>query len=1654
MRRNHKNKLRLSILLCVLLIGPLFINIKAYAYIDTYEPNIKKMNSWISPSPESFYTIESFALSDYLHYNNWKVEVDGAIKGEMTLMRPVSDSSAGRTFAHPSQLKEWGKIFNGNPDYVEERLNSILTRIVHNVTGEPIYRAYSRDIASASGALLSIRGTGESDSYGNQYGIVEVKTTPFPKASISAPKSVSAGKEFIVKISGEEFEPSSTDMISYNVSADSTSLHSGVKYVNKISDKEIAVVIDSPGTRTLNLVITDKVQRSTKVSTVINVVDPDSPPVDPEPPPAKDNEPPVASLYTEPKIYWVEQAEFLDNSYDTDGEIVFSEISVDGEVSGASKKFSRVTEPEEHTASIYVVDNVGASDEDEKSFTVLPTTPTAEVQIEGTLKENRRVLLDATYSDKKSPIDVAPIDYSKTKWSIEPVTPGINPSGIKIRTSGDKSKRELLLREAGTYKLSTTVTNVFGEESKPFEKEFKIVKDEKPINQFTVSTAKAIRDKNQSKIASIELKDTSYSPDEDIIKQRIYYVEYDTNNDGFFGTPEDGGRKVISNGNKQEITYQTDKVGNYRFSMEIVEDFGQPTLKEFIDDSHYRRDISEMLDSSGKVSTYQNPLNFNLRDKDKSVEVINVAPIIDFGVRRNNKIDLILNFGGMDVATLEHKTGSSGLSDGAYYDHYYYSLDETDKNTLSSLASTMEANLLQKGIDANVIIDNSYYHQEDTDGEGIRNIADWGYVDRGSYSYSSYSGTSPYSGSWEVISSSSEPIIGVTWCYLDNRPSGGQLHSHPPPCTDNSNAEYGEVGTQYYADLRKWYSNYQYEIVGRHNSGINSTEKIDTTDFTKSFVDQTYRPDAQRIYMRMDNTPWSWSSDATKVFTMIDKAKQENVYFWNKAAILNKFNAETLISGNNGLGKYDIYDTAYLYANVKDVENYITNKYMIEENPESMTIVLGDEVDYTTKYSDHEDDPELKREWKFNHDPTQINGRVIDNQPAGPIPQNNLYINSPLQFTEVGTYKVQLRAKDNPVYDSDIRFNNYQKWSDEEVQREYTINVHRRPIADFTYTVDPTTLGLTLDPAPSYDPDHETNRADKGIIEYTWVSYTVDGNEVSGPPPSTLEVNKDYDVTLRVKDIDGAYGVVTKRISTQGFNIKPVAKFDVSNLVLTDQPLNIVDRSYDPNGDPLTDYEITVRESGNSTILRTLSSFPSNFDEMGLGTGTYTIGLTVKDIPKVPPQLQSDLFERQINVVKNDPPVSKFSLSPNPILDNRRADYKDESYDPNNHPLINYSWTIEQLDANGVILKSWNTGSPPKDFSLYGVGKYRITQTIFDNPPYPLPSLKGESSIIVNVAKGPRNPYPNFDFTPVSPVAGEKIQLNPDSSYDEDGEVIRWEWKITDPSGNISTSTSEYPSIVNAREGQYTVSLHVYDNDNLKSVNPKVQTISVDTKPPNIPPVAKFTWDPYSPFVGEEIELNPDSSFDLDGEIVSYRWYFRNGGTIKSSTERYPSLLMDKDFYDVRLYVRDDSGEEATILQRVNANIAKLDSLVTHTPEWSEKWVNKGFDKDVNTFYAGEKFVINLKSSPAAFVWGEVDFGGSVGKIDIPKTNFKLVSTSQYEYVWSVELWKEEFNTIPEGEYMFNFHSMHPVNSPYVQANDSYIIEIVDNTGLNFHRRY
>ncbi|GLY11992.1 hypothetical protein [Pseudobacillus badius] len=278
-----KNKVILLLFILFFLFQPIT---QTEAAISAYEPNIP-LGNWKSPAFSQLFVIDGSSESNFIHTEDWKVEVDGRFAGNMMLMRPKTNNAMGLTFVHKNMLRQWGEAFNGNPAYVERETQPRNIESIHYST--TYQRYYSRDIARRSGAHIpTIQGSGEYTKWGHQIGIVKIKTTPFPKPNITGPATVKKGETVTYTISGEEFSPYE-DWIKWKFNEGGTRLDDGQVYNNTFS-KSVKVKFDNCGTKTLKLYVTDEVEREKSTTKTVKVEGCEndgggSTPVDPNPDP-------------------------------------------------------------------------------------------------------------------------------------------------------------------------------------------------------------------------------------------------------------------------------------------------------------------------------------------------------------------------------------------------------------------------------------------------------------------------------------------------------------------------------------------------------------------------------------------------------------------------------------------------------------------------------------------------------------------------------------------------------------------------------------------------------------------------------------------------------------------------------------------------------------------------------------------------------------------------------------------------------------------------------------------------------------------------------------------------------------------------------------------------------------------------------------------------------------------------------------------------------------------------------------------------------------------------------------------------------------------------------------------------------------------------
>jgi uncharacterized protein YceK len=156
-------------------------------------------------------------------------------------------------------------------------------------------------------------------------------------------------------------------------------------------------------------------------------------------------------------------------------------------------------------------------------------------------------------------------------------------------------------------------------------------------------------------------------------------------------------------------------------------------------------------------------------------------------------------------------------------------------------------------------------------------------------------------------------------------------------------------------------------------------------------------------------------------------------------------------------------------------------------------------------------------------------------------------------------------------------------------------------------------------------------------------------------------------------------------------------------------------------------------------------------------------------------------------------------------------------------------------------------------------------------------------------------PVLRYYITPQQARPGEQVVFDASDSYDPDGNIIYIEWIFPDEviPNSIAFKTFSEP-------GLYHVILRAVDDSGMESSE------SFDYEVVGIPPVANFTYEPYSPIVNQVVTFNASPSYDPDGTIVSYVWNFGDGSTGDGVVVSH--TYASEGTYTVTLTVTDDDG--------------------------------------------------------------------------------------------------------------------------------------------------
>jgi hypothetical protein len=440
-----------------------------------------------------------------------------------------------------------------------------------------------------------------------------------------------------------------------------------------------------------------------------------------------------------------------------------------------------------------------------------------------------------------------------------------------------------------------------------------------------------------------------------------------------------------------------------------------------------------------------------------------------------------------------------------------------------------------------------------------------------------------------------------------------------------------------------------------------------------------------------------------------------------------------------------------------------------------------------------------------------------------------------------------------------------------------------------------------LDGSASADPD--------GIlIRYEW-------NQISGPHTAlsgaTLSkkvlisnlVNGIYRFSLLVMDNNGAIDQDTIEITV---NHPPSA--DAGADILLQFPDN--DTAIDASGSIDTDGSvISFRwEWLSGPTQYTLTDTDKNRASLsGLSIGTYRFKLWVTDD-------MGGVGTDTVTIVVNGKPEAKAGPDIELTLPTNVAVLDGNGSNDADGTINAYTWTFVSGPSAYKIINPVNPATIISDLTN---GTYVFKLQVTDNY-----GAVSADSVTVLVNKAPnRLPVANAGINFSVFLPDPYIQLNGSGSYDPDGSISSYRWKLVSGPGTVSFSdtTASITIVTGVKAGSYTFQLDVQDNEGAVASTQVTVTVNV---PLNKFPVADAGKDTSIVLPYSRAMLNGERSYDPDGSLVSYNWRQVSGPTTSVLQDGNKALARAIDLvegtYAFELTVKDNAGAVAKDTLRVN----------------------------------------------------------------------------------------------------------------------------------------
>ncbi|PVX23066.1 MAG: hypothetical protein CW691_11660, partial [Candidatus Bathyarchaeum sp.] len=157
----------------------------------------------------------------------------------------------------------------------------------------------------------------------------------------------------------------------------------------------------------------------------------------------------------------------------------------------------------------------------------------------------------------------------------------------------------------------------------------------------------------------------------------------------------------------------------------------------------------------------------------------------------------------------------------------------------------------------------------------------------------------------------------------------------------------------------------------------------------------------------------------------------------------------------------------------------------------------------------------------------------------------------------------------------------------------------------------------------------------------------------------------------------------------------------------------------------------------------------------------------------------------------------------------------------------------------------------------------------------------------------------------------------------------------------------------------------------------------------NAEPVADFTYDLQTLFVGEEVSFDASGSFDIDGAINSYSWDFGDGTSFTTTSSVTSHIYGSSNTYNVTLNVEDNAGLTSVSSETILVKTPTYLSVSTNSSSTLD-----GFQVGVNGYLLDNNGIgVNMAPIILSYTFQGIDDW-------VPITSNKTNTLGTYSITW------------------------------------------------------